>query len=249
MVGAEQTSVKQEAYMHNDLLKNGLKEFKIDFDDTSIERFEKYGSMIREWNQKINLTAITDQNEMAIKHFVDSATLLSAVQLKEKAKVIDIGTGAGFPGVPLKILRPDIDLTLLDGLNKRLIFLNEVMNTLGLNANIIHSRAEEGSRKAELREQFDLATSRAVAALNVLVEYCIPYVRVGGVFVAMKGPEVEEELKQAENAINILGGKIREIKKFSLPDNSRRSIIIIDKVRPISDKYPRHGSKISKKPL
>lgn len=217
--------------------------------DKQINQFEKYYELLIEWNEKINLTRITEPEEVAIKHFSDSLTLLSNYDVPKGAKVIDVGTGAGFPGIPLKIARPDIELTLLDSLNKRLIFLQEVSGSIDIDANIIHSRAEDGGNNPELRENFDVAVSRAVARLNTLSEYCIPYVKVGGAFVAMKGPELQEELNEGKNAVNTLGGKIEKVNEFSIPDGSNRTVVVIGKVRNTPAKYPRHGSKIKNKPL
>lgn len=234
---------------HIEILKNECQNFSIVIDKQAEDRFLCYSKMLIDWNNRINLTAITEPKQIAIKHFIDSLLLLDAVEIKDGDKLLDVGTGAGFPGVPIKIARPGIELTLLDSLNKRLLFLQDVMREINLEATIIHSRAEEGSRKPALREQFDVVTSRAVANLNLLAEYCLPYVKVGGYFAAMKGPEVDDELKGAESAIGILGGRIEEVKRYKLPDDSRRSIILIRKISKTSDKYPRHGSKIAKKPL
>ena len=225
-------------------------EHGIALDDKAIFRFEKYMRLVLEWNEKINLTSITDENEFIIKHFYDSLTLLRTLDIKEGAKIIDIGTGAGFPGVPLKIARPDIELTLLDSLNKRLVFLEEnVLPALEISAEIIHGRAEEVSEQSEYREIFDFAVSRAVANLASLSEYCIPFVKIDGVFAPMKGPESSEEIKQAANAIKVLGGKVDMVENLTLPDGSGRSIVVIDKIKHTPDKYPRRGIKISKNPL
>ena len=221
-----------------------------EIDSTAVERFEAYMKLVLEWNEKINLTSITDRDEFIIKHFCDSISLLGNVELKKGARVIDIGTGAGFPAIPLKIARPDLDITMLDSLNKRLVFIKEqVMPALGLEAKVIHARAEELSKEKPYRESFDVCVSRAVANLSSLSEYCIPFVRVGGLFAAMKGPDCDEELKAAQNAIDILGGKCTEIKRFELPDNSTRCIAVIKKVKATPAKYPRRGVKISKSPL
>ena len=196
----------------------------------------------------MNLTAITEPTEVAFKHFVDSCSILNYISVKENAKIIDIGTGAGFPGIPLKIVRDDINLTLLDSLNKRLLFLNEAAKKIGITANTIHGRAEDYGKDITYREKFDMAVSRAVAPLNVLSEYCIPFVKKGGIFVSMKGPNIQEEVNAGKSSIKLLGGKINNVKQFSLGDNSR-SIIIVEKVSNTPAAYPRHGSKISKKPL
>lgn len=211
--------------------------------------FQTYMELLIEWNQKINLTAITEPKEVAVKHFLDSLTVLECVKLNSGAKVIDVGTGAGFPGLPLKIMHHDIQLTLLDSLNKRLIFLKEVCAALKLEASLIHARAEEGGRQNQLREKFDIATARAVAPLNLLCEYCLPFLRVGGVFVAMKGPHCVEEVENSKKAITLLGCVLKQQKELILPDGSERTLLVIKKCKTTPDIYPRHGSKISKNPL
>ena len=232
-----------------DILVNGIKNFEINLSEEDVNKFIKYKDMLKEWNEKINLTAITESESIAVKHFIDSLSVLKFCKIEKNSKLIDIGTGAGFPGVPIKIVNKEVKLTLLDSLNKRLVFLNELVKELGLNAEIIHSRAEDGARNNLLREKFDFAISRAVAPLNVLAEYCLPYVKLSGKFVAMKGPEYEEDLKNAENAIKLLGGEVESINKVQLPDKSKRTIIIIKKIDLTNEKYPRKGTKISKKPL
>ena len=212
-------------------------------------KFQTYMELLVEWNEKINLTAITEPKEVAVKHFLDSLTVLNATNIKTGARVIDVGTGAGFPGIPLKIMHPDIQLTLLDSLNKRLIFLKEVCAALKINASLVHARAEEGGLQKPLREKFDLATARAVAPLNLLCEYCLPFIKVGGVFVAMKGPNCADEVENAKKAISLLGCELKEQKEFVLPDGSGRTLILIKKNKTTPDIYPRHGSKISKNPL
>ena len=219
--------------------------FKTKLDDEMRQRFEIYFKLLVEWNEKMNLTAITDEHGVAVKHFADSLTLYNFVDVKKNASIIDVGTGAGFPGVVLKIARPDIKLTLLDSLNKRLTFLNTVLNDTGLDSELVHSRAEEGGKN-----KFDIAVSRAVARLNVLCEYCLPYVKVGGLFVAMKGPNADEELDGAKNALKLLGGKVEKVHKFNLPcDEGERTIIVIKKVKPTPKQYPRISGKIKSQPL
>lgn len=232
-----------------EIVAEGAKSYGIDLGEEALGRFQAYCDQLLEWNEKMNLTAIKEPQEVAVKHFVDSLSLLAHCPLEQGAKVIDIGTGAGFPGLPLKIARPDFRLTLLDSLNKRLTFLQGLLDQLGLSAELIHARAEEGGKKPELREQFDLGTSRAVASLRLLAEYCLPYVKVGGVFAAMKGPDVAEELAEAKEAIRLLGGEVESVEEFLLPDGSGRSIVKIRKQRKTPPAYPRHGSKIAKKPL
>lgn len=214
-----------------------------------LEQFDRYAQLLVEWNEKINLTAITEPGEIVIKHFVDSLLLLTAAQPAQGASVIDIGTGAGFPGVPVKIARPDLQLTLLDSLNKRILFLQELSQQLGQDNACFHLRAEDGARQTPLREQFDLASARAVAHLRELSEYCLPYVRVGGIFAALKGGEVQEELEQSRKAIATLGGKLERICPYTLPDGSKRSILLIKKISQTSTKYPRPRAKMLKNPL
>ncbi len=231
-------------------LRELCKDIDVQLDDIALERFEKYMNLVIEWNEKINLTAITDRQEFIVKHFYDSISLLSCADIKKGAKVIDVGTGAGFPGIPLKIVRPDIQLTLLDSLNKRIVFISDVvMPGIGLNAEAVHGRAEDFSKQAKYREKYDFAVSRAVANLSALSEYCIPFVKKGGEFISMKGPDVHEELSSAQNAVQVLGGEVSEVKNLTLPDNSGRSIVIIKKVKNTPEKYPRRGVKINKNPL
>lgn len=222
----------------------------ISLDDTALKRFDIYMRLVIEWNQKINLTAITEREEFIVKHLYDSLTLLSAVQIENNSSIIDIGTGAGFPGIPLLIARPDIQLALLDSLNKRMKFLKDyVLPEIGLSAEVIHGRAEELSKTSQYREKYDFAVSRAVANLSSLSEYCIPFVKVNGLFVSMKGPNIEEELDNAGNAVNTLGGKVKKVENLVLPDESTRNIIVIEKVSKTLEKYPRRGVKINKNPL
>lgn len=233
-----------------DILRFLTENFKIQLDDSQLQQFEIYYKLLAEWNEKINLTAITDPQGVAVKHFADSLTFFNYIDVPDGASIIDVGTGAGFPGVVLKIARPDIKLTLLDSLNKRLVFLSEVLNSTGLEAELIHSRAEDGAKKQSFRESFDFSVSRAVAQLNVLSEYCLPYVRVGGKFVALKGPKADEEIVNAKSAINILGGRLRNSFEFSLPsDGGERTILEIAKVKPTPQKYPRNSGKIKAQPL
>ena len=213
-----------------------------------LAQFDCYASFLVEYNEKVNLTAITEPDDIAIKHFLDSLLLLKAVEVPEKARLIDVGTGAGFPAVPVKIARPDLNVTLLDGLNKRIVFLQQLSQKLGQQNECIHGRAEEAA-KTQLREQFDIATARAVADLRVLAEYCLPFVKTGGYFLALKGPDGPQEAKAAEKAVSMLGGKISGIYQQVLPGENQRSIIVIQKCKTTPAKYPRHGGKIAKSPL
>lgn len=224
-------------------------DFKIRLSEEQLSQLELYHKLLSEWNEKINLTAITDDRGVAVKHFADSMTIFNYFDIPQNARVIDVGTGAGFPGLVMKIVRPDIELTLLDSLQKRLNFLRTVLDALHLDATLIHSRAEEGGQDMKLRESYDLAVSRAVAQLNILSEYCLPYVRLSGRFIAFKG-SAGDELQAAKNAIGILGGRIGKTPVFELPmEGGTRTLIEIEKVRPTPDKYPRQYGKIKAKPL
>lgn len=232
-----------------ELMTAPLLEKGITVDDTAKERLVKYADLLREWNEKINLTAITDPEGIIVKHFLDSALLLTETEVPEGAKIVDVGTGAGFPGMVLKILRPDLDVTLMDGLNKRLVFLNEVAARLGLEVKTVHLRAEEAGKKPEFREKFDLVTARAVAELRTLYEYCLPLVRVGGIFCAMKGPSAAEEMKNAGKAAGILGGGKAKISTSTLTGEEVRTFVTTKKISQTPPKYPRASGKISKQPL
>lgn len=236
--------------MIKDLLQNYIKDYKITLTENQYEQFQKYFELLAEWNKKMNLTAITDESGVALKHFADSLSLLNFVDIPQNSSLADVGTGAGFPGVVLKIARPDIKLTLIDSLNKRLVFLGEVCAQLGIEAELIHSRAEDGARDEKLRESFDFAVSRAVARMNVLSEYCLPYVKVGGAFCAMKGAQANEEFKESLNAINTFGGKLEKKYFFELPENGgERAIAVVRKVKNTPQKYPRQSGKIKAKAL
>lgn len=230
-------------------LLEGVKDLGIELNMEQQDQFAKYKDLLKEWNEKINITAITDDKEIDIKHFLDSLT--PSNYFVGKKKVIDIGTGGGFPGLPLKILNNDLDVTLLDSLNKRIIFLNEVIKELKLIDIIaIHGRAEELGRTQKYREQYDVCVSRAVASLNTLSEYCLPFVKVGGLFISMKGSNIDDELKESEKAINILGGKIIKKEVIILPGSDiEHSLIIIEKKKETPTKYPRAGGKPKKNPL
>ena len=231
------------------ILLHTLAEFDIELDDLAVNRLCTYNELLIEWNEKINLTALTAPEDVALKHFTDSLMLLRYIDIEKDACVIDVGTGAGFPGLVLKIARPDIRLTLLDSLQKRLTFLDTVCRALDIeDVELIHSRAEDGSR-TELRDSFDIAVSRAVASMNTLCEYDMPYVRVGGRFIAMKGKDADSELADAQNAIRELGGKLIAKHDFILGSAGERSIIEIEKLCPTPEKYPRKSKQIKNKPL
>lgn len=213
-----------------------------------IKSFETYYKMLVEWNEKMNLTAITDERDVAVKHFCDCLYFLKYIDVKPEARIIDVGTGAGFPGLVLKIARPDISLCLMDSLNKRLIFLKAVTEELGLDGiDIVHSRAEDGVKLQGFAAGFDFATSRAVARMNILCEYCLPYVKKGGSFVALKA-NVDDELNESKRAIGILGGQLDRVFEFSLLD-SKRTIVSVKKIKDTPKKYPRNSGQIKSKPL
>lgn len=224
-------------------------EFGLELDSTVVKRLNLYGNLLLEWNEKINLTAITEPEDVLYKHFYDCLLFFKAVKVEKGAKIIDVGTGAGFPGLVLKIARPDIELTLLDGLNKRLIFLADVLEKTELSADLVHSRAEDGGKNVKYRERFDFACARAVANLPVLSEYCIPFVKKGGFFVALKGASAKEEAQSALNAYKILGCEKPTIICETLTGNEVRAFIISKKISQTPTKYPRHGNKISKSAL
>ena len=223
--------------------------FGLVLSDEAVERLELYGNLLLDRNKEINLTAITEPSEVLYKHFYDCLLFFAAVDVKNGAEVIDVGTGAGFPAMVLKIARPDIKITMLDSLNKRITFLEEVLDRLSLDGRAIHARAEEGGRDAALREMFDISCARAVANLNVLAEYCIPFVKPGGVFVAMKGGQPDPEVAAATGAYRLLGCDKPQIKLFDLRQNEKRSFIIAKKISQTSTEYPRNSKKISKAAL
>lgn len=235
----------------SNLLLTASEEIGIELDKKMILDFEKYKSMLKEWNEKINITTITDDQEIDIKHFIDSLSVILSGKFQDKKKVIDIGTGGGFPGIPLKIYNKDLDITLLDSLNKRIIFLSEVIRELKMDNIVpIHGRAEELGIKNEYREAYDICVSRAVASLDTLSEYCIPFVKVGGYFISMKGPNVEEEVNASSKAIEVLGCKVEDIKYITLPGTDiTHSLVIIKKIRNTPKKYPRGGGKPKKSPI
>lgn len=214
-----------------------------------LERLDLYAQLLTEWNEKINLTAITEPEEICVKHFLDSLLLLRKADLPKQARLIDVGTGAGFPGVPCALARPDLRLTLLDSLQKRVIFLQALTAELSVPADCLHARAEEAGRDPGLREQFDCATARAVAHLRELSEYCLPFVKVGGFFAALKGGDVEEELSQSRQAIRLLGGQVEAVEAYRLPDGSARTLICIRKISQCSTKFPRTAAKMKKQSL
>lgn len=233
------------------LLKKAGQEIGITFSEVQIHQFLDYYECLVEKNKVMNLTAITEYEEVVLKHFIDSLSIVKAIDMKKCKKVIDIGTGAGFPGIPLKIAFPELELVLLDSLNKRVLFLKETIDKLGLTGiTAVHARAEDAARKETYRESFDLCVSRAVANLSSLSEYCLPFVAKGGLFVSYKASDVEEEVKEVKHALYLLGGKMKEKIEFVLPSSDiGRSFIIIEKVKTTPLKYPRKAGLPSKEPL
>lgn len=224
---------------------------KMELSKEQLNQFQKYYNMLVEWNKVMNLTAITEFDEVLRKHFADSLSIVRVMDFKKINTMIDIGTGAGFPGIPLKIAFPHLNIVLLDSLNKRLKFLNAVIDETGLTEICtIHGRAEDFARQKDYREQFDLCVSRAVANLSTLSEYCIPYVKVDGMFISYKSGDVEDELIKSEKAVKTLGGKIIQVDKFELPGSEdRRSLVCIQKIKNTQKKYPRKAGLPSKEPI
>lgn len=234
-----------------DFLRENLKKIGCEPSDLQCEQLNNFHKILCEWNEFMNLTGITEYNEVVIKHFVDSLAVNCVYSFKKTDRVVDIGTGAGFPGIPLKIMYPDTSFTLLDSLNKRIKFLDEVIKVNSLDGiETLHGRAEDYARDKNYREAFDVCVSRAVANLSTLSEYCLPYVKAGGVFISYKAGQLDEELKASERAIKLLGGEIKEVHKLTLPDTDiDRTFVVIKKTAATSKKYPRKSGLPSKEPL
>lgn len=236
-------------FIDKGLLKEEAARFGVVLDEAALERFDIYAKALVEWNEKINLTAITDAKEIVIKHFADSLTLLPYLQKQKAQNMIDVGTGAGFPGLALLIANPTLNVTLLDSTKKKLMVLEDISERLALPVRLLHGRAEECAHDPKYREQFDAVTARAVAALPVLAEYCLGFVRVSGTFYAMKSQSALQELTDARDAIRLLGGKDVQCETMTLADAGARSLILIKKCSPTNQKYPRPSAKIAKMPL
>ena len=228
-----------------------LEKLNINLTEHQKEQFDRYYEMLVEWNNVMNLTGITDYDEVNLKHFTDSLTLVRNIDMNKIDAVIDIGTGAGFPGLPIKIAFPHIHVVLLDSLNKRIKFLNAVIEELDLaDVETLHGRAEDYAKRKEYREQFDFVVSRAVANLASLSEYCLPYVKAGGFFVPYKSGSIDEELAEAEKAVSVLGGKIKQVQRFTLPESDiERTLVVVEKVKATPKKYPRKAGLPAKEPI
>jgi 16S rRNA (guanine527-N7)-methyltransferase len=240
------------------LLLDGAKEYGVSLSDEKIEKFMKFKDILKEWNEKINLTAIEDDKDIILKHYIDSLSiapyieglLSNATSTSADIKLIDVGTGAGFPGIPLKIVFDKLNVTLFDSLEKRIKYLNIVIDDIKINGiDTVHGRAEDYGVKPDFREKYDITVARAVANLPVLLEYCLPFVKVGGTFIAMKGSNIEE-VNASKKALDILGGQLQEVKELTLPfSDMKRNIVVIKKLRQTPTKYPRKAGKPSKEPL
>ncbi len=236
---------------NTETFEKDMQAFGVTLTESQVEQFLRYYELLVEWNQVMNLTAITEYDEVMKKHFVDSASLIKAFDVSRPLSVIDVGTGAGFPGLALKIAFPELQVTLLDSLNKRIAFLNAVIEDLGLTGvETIHGRAEDYAKPGKLREKFDLCVSRAVANLSTLSEYCLPYVKVGGYFIPYKSEKLTQEITDASRALQILGGKVEKQVAFELPDTDiYRNLVVIKKEKPTPGKYPRKAGLPSKEPI
>jgi len=234
-----------------DLMSKSAEDVGLQLTKEQYEKFIIYMRLLQEWNEKVNLTAIVEDEDVIKKHFIDSIKAFKREEFKKAKTLIDVGTGAGFPGLPIAIMKSDIKVTLLDSLNKRVNFLNTVIDKLELtNISTIHSRAEDGARDSKLREKFDIATSRAVANMSVLSEFCLPYVKVGGSFIALKGPSVDQEIKESVGAIKILGGELLDICEVNIEDTElRHNLVVVKKIKECSKLYPRKAGLITKDPL
>lgn len=241
----------EENNKYYDLLNSAVNDVGLEFDENKYNQFIKYMSLLKSWNEKVNLTAITDDLEIVKKHFIDSIKIFKFQPLKDAKKVIDVGTGGGFPGIPMKIIKPELEIVLLDSLKKRISVLESILNDIGINdVTAIHGRAEEFGVKTEFREKFDVVVSRAVANLAVLSEFCLPYAKIGGYFVALKGPSVDSEVNESKRAINELGGKLIDLIEVHIENTDlKHNLVVIKKIKNTPKQYPRKAGIVSKKPL
>ncbi|HBG38352.1 MAG TPA: 16S rRNA (guanine(527)-N(7))-methyltransferase RsmG [Clostridiaceae bacterium] len=236
---------------NEEILINGCKLYNIDISKEQINMLLKYMDMLKEWNKKVNLTSIVDDEEIIKKHFLDSISIFNTELIKDNISLVDVGTGAGFPGIPIKIINPTIKVTLIDSLKKRVNFLEEVICELKLKGiNAVHGRCEDFANQKDYREQYDIATARAVASLPVLCEYCLPYVKIGGSFIAMKGPSVIEELDVSGNAVKVMGGELKEVIDTNIyGEDLNHKLVVVKKKKLSPIKYPRKAGKIEKNPI
>ncbi len=233
-----------------DILKEKASAYGIEISEDLGKKLRIYGELLKDWNSKINLTAITDDEGIAVKHFLDCLLVTKSADFKNGMKVIDVGTGAGFPGLVIAAAYPELQVTLLDSTGKKLKAVQDMAEKMGVsNATVVHMRAEDAGKNSDFREQYDFATARAVAELRVLAEYTLPFVKKGGTFLSLKGSTALEELSAGEKAVQILGGKIEGVDEFSLPGGDKRAIIKVKKISQTSSKYPRPSAQIAKKPL
>lgn len=231
------------------LLEQTLEPFGVIVEDTVFSRLDAYADLLAETNKQFNLTAITEPDDMTVKHFADCLVLFGLAEFPQNAKIIDVGTGAGFPGLVLKLYRPDLQITFLDSTKKKLGFIENVLSAVGLQGETVHMRAEEAGKMPKYREQFDFSTARAVADLRVLSEYCLPFVKKNGLFLSMKSAAAEEEIQSASGALHALGGMLEKDKSFSLTENMPRRLLFVRKISQTPPKYPRPSAKIAKMPL
>lgn len=232
--------------INKQLLYDTIKPFSVEVDEKAFSRLDCFAEMLGEANKSFNLTAITEPDEVTVKHFADCLSVFAYIDIPENSSIIDVGTGAGFPGMVLLLARPDIKMTFLDSLNKRLSFIQDVLKATGVKAQILHARAEDAGKDALYREKFDFATARAVADLSVLSEYCLPFVKVGGSFISMKSADCEGEIENAKDAIFVLGGEIKSVNSFELVENMPRKIVEVKKISQTPTEFPRTAKKISK---
>lgn len=235
--------------LNRELLYTTIQKFGVNTDDAAFERLDKYAEMLVETNKSFNLTAITEPDDVTIKHFADCLALFGKTDIPENSRIIDVGTGAGFPGLVLLLTRPDINMTFLDSTKKKLGFIQTVLDETGVKAEVVHARAEEAGQNPKYREKFDFATARAVANLTNLSEYCLPFVKIGGKFISMKAASSDEEINAAKKAVAVLGGKIEKDTVFNLTQDTPRRIVEIKKLSQTPTKYPRPSAKIAKNPI